>query len=37
VRWPFGTDFVWLPLAIALYCAMAAMWMIPDRRLERTG
>ena len=26
--------FVWFPLAIALYLAVAGMWLIPDRRFE---
>jgi uncharacterized membrane protein len=27
--------FVWTPLAYALYVVVAAMWLIPDRRIER--
>lgn len=30
-----GAAFVWTPLSYALYVAVAAMWLIPDRRIER--
>ncbi|HYD25139.1 MAG TPA: TMEM175 family protein [Croceibacterium sp.] len=30
-----GMAFVWLPLAIVIYLAIAAMWTIPDKRFER--
>jgi len=26
--------YVWLPLSIAIYLAVAAMWLLPDRRFE---
>lgn len=29
-----GAAFLWTPLAIAIYLAIAAMWLIPDRRFE---
>jgi uncharacterized membrane protein len=29
-----GLAFVWLPLAIVIYLAIAAMWTIPDKRFE---
>ena len=29
-----GLAFVWLPLSIAIYLAIAAMWLIPDKRFE---
>ena len=30
-----GAAFVWIPISIAIYLAIAAMWLIPDRRFER--
>ena len=30
-----GAAFVWTPLSYALYVVVAAMWLIPDRRIER--
>ena len=30
-----GAAFVFVPVAIACYVAVAAMWIIPDRRVER--
>jgi uncharacterized membrane protein len=27
--------FVWVPLSIAIYLAIAGMWLIPDKRFER--
>jgi uncharacterized membrane protein len=29
-----GLAFVWPPLSIAIYLAVAAMWLIPDKRFE---
>jgi uncharacterized membrane protein len=29
--------FVWFPIAIAIYLAIAGMWLIPDRRFEQMG
>ena len=29
-----GLAFVWLPLSIAIYLAVAAMWLVPDKRFE---
>jgi TMEM175 potassium channel family protein len=31
-----GLSFVSRWLAVAIYAAVALMWIIPDRRLERT-
>ena len=30
-----GLAFVWQPAALALYVAVAVIWLIPDRRFER--
>jgi uncharacterized membrane protein len=30
-----GAAFVWTPLAYAIYVVVAALWLIPDRRIER--
>ena len=30
-----GAAFVWTPLSYALYVVVAALWLIPDRRIER--
>jgi hypothetical protein len=30
-----GAAFIWTPLSYALYVVVAAMWLIPDRRIER--
>jgi TMEM175 potassium channel family protein len=30
-----GAAFVWTPLSYVLYVAVAAMWVVPDRRIER--
>jgi uncharacterized membrane protein len=30
-----GAAFVWVPISIAIYLAIAGMWLIPDRRFER--
>ena len=30
-----GAAFFFPPAAIAIYVAVAAMWLIPDRRFER--
>ena len=30
-----GLAFVWAPAAAAAYVAVALMWLIPDRRVER--
>lgn len=30
-----GAAFVWTPLSYVLYVAVAAMWLVPDRRIER--
>ncbi|HEX5332538.1 MAG TPA: TMEM175 family protein [Cellulomonas sp.] len=30
-----GAAFVWTPLSYGLYVAVAALWLIPDRRIER--
>jgi uncharacterized membrane protein len=30
-----GLAFLWPPAAIACYLAVAAMWLVPDRRIER--
>lgn len=30
-----GAAFIWTPLSFALYVVVAAMWLIPDRRIER--
>jgi len=30
-----GAAFVWTPLAYAIYVVVAALWMIPDKRIER--
>ncbi len=30
-----GAAFVWTPLSYALYVVVAAMWLVPDRRIER--
>ncbi|PVU83189.1 hypothetical protein DDP54_09475 [Cellulomonas sp. WB94] len=32
-----GAAFVWTPLSYILYVAVAAMWLIPDRRIERVA
>jgi uncharacterized membrane protein len=29
-----GSAFLWYPIAIAIYLAIAAMWLLPDRRFE---
>jgi len=30
-----GAAFVWQPLSLALYVAVAIIWLVPDRRIER--
>jgi len=30
-----GAAFVWTPLSYALYVVVAALWLIPDKRIER--
>ena len=30
-----GAAFVWTPLSYALYVVVAAMWLVPDRRIEK--
>ena len=30
-----GAALLWIPLAIAIYLAIAGMWLIPDRRFEK--
>jgi len=30
-----GTAFLWYPIAIVMYLAVAGMWLIPDRRFEQ--
>lgn len=30
-----ASAFLWFPLSIAIYFAVAAMWLIPDRRFEQ--
>jgi len=30
-----GAAFVWTPLSYALYVTVAALWLVPDRRIER--
>ncbi len=30
-----GAAFVWTPLSYAVYVGVAALWLIPDRRIER--
>lgn len=32
-----GAAFVWTPLSYALYVSVAALWLIPDRRIERVA
>ncbi len=32
-----GTAYLWFPLSIAIYLAIAAMWLLPDRRFEGMG
>ncbi|CAN5183427.1 TMEM175 family protein [soil metagenome] len=32
-----GAAFVWTPLSYVLYVAVAALWLIPDRRIERVA
>lgn len=32
-----GAAFVWTPLSYALYVLVAALWLIPDRRIERVA
>ena len=31
-----GATFVWPWVALALYVAVAALWLVPDRRIEKT-
>jgi uncharacterized membrane protein len=30
-----GAAFLWTPLSYALYVVVAALWLVPDRRIER--
>jgi uncharacterized membrane protein len=30
-----GLAYLWIPAAIMIYLAIAAMWMVPDKRFER--
>ena len=30
-----GAAFLWIPIAIAIYLAIAAMWLVPDKRFEQ--
>jgi len=29
-----GMAFVWIPISVAIYLAIAAMWLVPDKRFE---
>ena len=30
-----GAAFVWTPASYVLYVVVAALWLVPDRRIER--